>query len=643
MSEENLKVVITGDASDLDNASKKATTSVDKITMSVAEWDKQARALNQQINYTSRATQSLGTISSATAQKVAATSKEVEVSSRAMQQMGKSSSSATNSLFALSGIVQDAPYGFRAIGNNITFFTQQMAYSARESGGFGKAVKAIGGAFLGPAGIIFAISAGISLLTEFIGSSHAAAASTDAFTTALTGSSADFEKAFESVNRLRNEIDLAKKGQLNATTVLKDYNKTLGASTGYANDLNEAESAIVANGNTFIQVQLKKAIATTALAAAAKASFQGILEGNKKLEDVPSTFQTILTSLAVYDPFKGIAENSVNAGKALQEVAKRTRANVINEQEKQKDESLKIAKDALSQAAALGKKLGINIAAGDKSASGLKGMDKVLADLSNNFKTADSLAKIFGASIEQVGGLKMKALSDAMESLAKVSTPEAIAKAKELGAQYDALASKSFLPVLSGGRTGINAPSSLGGVGVPTQALGGPGSLGQSKDYLKAMNDQFRELNKEGELLDRTFENVFSAIAQGANPFQALIQSVEQLIIKLAAAAAAAAILNALTGGSALAVGAFGGGGGFTDIFKGLLHFGTGGFVGGPTVAVIGDAPGGEWVLNQKQISAILNGAGGGRNISVSGQIEADGSILRVVLNNSDRKAGRRN
>jgi hypothetical protein len=275
----------------------------------------------------------------------------------------------------------------------------------------------------------------------------------------------------------------------------------------------------------------------------------------------------------------------------------------------------------------------------------LKTISDLLAEIQTKFASVDTLAKGLGQSEEQIATEKIEILYSYLQKIADIGGPGAVKAIKNLVEQANQLQGSAFLPTLTGGRAGVTGLGSpfAGGVGVPTHAVGTPGNLGQSKDFTKKQIEQFKELNKQGEILDRTFENVFSAIAQGANPFQALIQSVEQLIIKLAAAAAAAAILNALTGGSAVAVGAFGGGGGFTDIFKSLLHFGTGGFVGGPTVAVIGDAPGGEWVLNQKQISAILNGAGGGNGrVHVTGVLIGEGSSLKAVIDTTTRKQNRR-
>lgn len=42
---------------------------------------------------------------------------------------------------------------------------------------------------------------------------------------------------------------------------------------------------------------------------------------------------------------------------------------------------------------------------------------------------------------------------------------------------------------------------------------------------------------------------------------------------------------------------------------------------------------GGDWVLNQKQMTALLNGAGGGRDINVKGEFRLRGSDLVATVN----------
>jgi prefoldin subunit 5 len=76
-------------------------------------------------------------------------------------------SAATNTLMSMNQIVQDLPYGFRGIANNIQMASQQAIYLVQSSGGVISAFKAIGSALMGPVGVMFAISAVTSALDYY--------------------------------------------------------------------------------------------------------------------------------------------------------------------------------------------------------------------------------------------------------------------------------------------------------------------------------------------------------------------------------------------------------------------------------------------------------------------------------------------
>jgi hypothetical protein len=77
------------------------------------------------------------------------------------------SSSAGNSLMQIGRIVQDAPYGFMGMANNIQFASESFIMLARDSGGAKAALSSLASAFMGPMGIMFAISAVTSAFTYY--------------------------------------------------------------------------------------------------------------------------------------------------------------------------------------------------------------------------------------------------------------------------------------------------------------------------------------------------------------------------------------------------------------------------------------------------------------------------------------------
>ena len=75
---------------------------------------------------------------------------------------------AQNTLTGLSGVVRDLPFGFIAIQNNLPILADQFGALSKESGGVGGALKNLGGALIGPAGIAFAFGAVTSIVTSLI-------------------------------------------------------------------------------------------------------------------------------------------------------------------------------------------------------------------------------------------------------------------------------------------------------------------------------------------------------------------------------------------------------------------------------------------------------------------------------------------
>jgi len=75
---------------------------------------------------------------------------------------------AQNTLTGLSGVVRDLPFGFVAIQNNLPILVDQFSSLSKTSGGVGGALKNLGGALIGPAGIAFAFGAVTSIVTGLI-------------------------------------------------------------------------------------------------------------------------------------------------------------------------------------------------------------------------------------------------------------------------------------------------------------------------------------------------------------------------------------------------------------------------------------------------------------------------------------------
>lgn len=84
-----------------------------------------------------------------------------------MQTVANSSNQASNSVLNLSRVVQDAPFGFIGIANNINPLIEGFGRLKKETGSTGSAFSALVGAVSGPAGLGLGVAAVTSLLVVF--------------------------------------------------------------------------------------------------------------------------------------------------------------------------------------------------------------------------------------------------------------------------------------------------------------------------------------------------------------------------------------------------------------------------------------------------------------------------------------------
>jgi hypothetical protein len=170
-------------------------------------------------------------------------------------------------------------------------------------------------------------------------------------------SSSSYTDAVKNVSELAINIDLANKKLLNKSEVLKQYNETIGKTTGNVKSLDDAEKQLVKNGDAFIQMSLLKAAAQLALGESAKKAFEAEQIRLKKPADVANVFDKAKAGLG-----QGFFESSEFTPDAAEKYAKRVevagtirRKALASEADKEGKEYQKIAKDFQERAAIISK------------------------------------------------------------------------------------------------------------------------------------------------------------------------------------------------------------------------------------------------------------------------------------------------
>jgi len=212
---------------------------------------------------------------------------------------------------------------------------------------------------LGLSGAFLLIFDGLKLLVEQLGFFDSAVTSTElrinSFKEALKEGGA-YNIAVKNVSELRENIKLAKEGFIDKDAVLKQYNETIGKTTGEVDNLNAAEAALNKNASAYIRVAFLKAVANSALEASAKkateaqlASVQDAFEGAGFGDKAKAVLSGLTGSLT------GSFDATAIAGKAIELKNKR-----VASAQDESNKLLKIFTDFQKQAAELAAKSGFN-------------------------------------------------------------------------------------------------------------------------------------------------------------------------------------------------------------------------------------------------------------------------------------------
>lgn len=140
--------------------------------------------------------------------------KSVQQFDNTIKKSAVATAGAAQSLQNLARVAQDAPFGFIAIANNLDPLVSSLGNLSKASGGVGGALKALGSALIGPAGLALAFSAvtsGITFAIQKYGSLGAAIDALFGRTNSLSQIVRDAAKSYEEFNKsARTAADIAR-------------------------------------------------------------------------------------------------------------------------------------------------------------------------------------------------------------------------------------------------------------------------------------------------------------------------------------------------------------------------------------------------------------------------------------------------
>lgn len=198
-------------------------------------------------------------------------------------------------------------------------------------------------------------------------------------------SGSEYTEAVKLVSQLKTNIDLAKQGIIQKEAVIKQYNDSLGKTTGQVKSLDEAEKQLIEKGDAYIQMTLKKAVANIALEKAAQKAFEAEELKRKKEEEFGNAVTTFNEANA---RAAGLTEDEITALKT-EALTKRKNAAIAAKNDEQKIYT-DIAKEAEKAMADIAKAFNLNPLGNNgtvqQSVQGKKFRDGMLKDDADMYK-----------------------------------------------------------------------------------------------------------------------------------------------------------------------------------------------------------------------------------------------------------------
>ena len=170
---EELKIIIGANVASFQDGVLKVIKSISELESELKQFQKDIKtlkgdefnAMSEKIAKLKDTIAALKTVSSSTLPKLGDDAKKA---GEGLDKLAKPASNAGYALSTVSGVVRDLPFGFIAIQNNLPLVVDSFSNLAKTSGGVGGALKGLGSALIGPAGIGFAFGAVTSIVTSLI-------------------------------------------------------------------------------------------------------------------------------------------------------------------------------------------------------------------------------------------------------------------------------------------------------------------------------------------------------------------------------------------------------------------------------------------------------------------------------------------
>jgi len=564
----------------------------------------------------------------------------------AIQGLSRSASGAVPALNSLGQVARDLPFGFIAIQNNLPIVIDQFSALSRSSGGAGAALRAVGGALIGPAGIAFAFGAlvaGATSLVQKYGSLGAAfdalTRSNDKYYIQQQQIAAVQKEASESAGELISRFNFLSQSATNANLSIiarKDAIKKLRDEYGaYLQNLTDEDilnGKLVGSINNVIAALRNKAIAQAAVGRAAKLEAENLVfleKENKLTEDIIRLTNQKNKALKTSRQIIGQGINAAGAGDPAADIQRNINAlskeraalrlsRQANEDLTNTFYNLAQARSAAAGTGAIDASNKAALAGAKEAAAAAKQAAAAQKEQQKELAKAAAEAEKFRERVEAIRNelsqlrpivIPIRTKAEITEINPRFLTTDIAGNVVELPVKVKPVLDlaglsaapgldKFKLPTFSPDVTGFKLyQDQLIKLGQTSQQVGGitktlfDSFAASNKNFTTSAIDNFNALNDRvsrvvqqfNQFLAPAIDTVFGALQNGTSIPKALSQAFKALITQLAITVVKAAALAAIL--SAItggAAGAAGGAASFGKLFSSLLGF-SGGQSAAPT------------------------------------------------------------
>jgi hypothetical protein len=274
---------------------------------------------------------------------------------------------------SLALVVQDLPYGFRGIQNNLPAL-------------FGSIAAAAGPAYFAFSALVALVTAYEKEIKALFITTTAAEKQQELLNNVVKASGTAFVDAQTEVISLTQKVKLAKEGYIDKQSVIDDYNKTIGETIGEQKTLEGVNQALINQGPAYVDYMNKMAMAVAASKLVAQETENIIRTSAKSTSEFVSVFEAFISGKL---NIGGMVPSMIASSQAALKVGEKNKKSQLTTAEQTRVGYVKIMEDMYKAAGEAAKKAGV--VPGGKKDKVKK--DTYLKDFANSLKEEEKLFK----------------------------------------------------------------------------------------------------------------------------------------------------------------------------------------------------------------------------------------------------------